>query len=372
MFHQEGHAALNATMPHPKVSVIVPVYNPGDALTHSVQSVLAQTYTNLELILIDDGSTDASPGVCDEFARIDDRVVVVHQRNGGVSSARNAGIAQATGEYLTFVDADDFLHPDALAIVMPGLLHDQADLACFGMTFVRHDGQRVVGRDVKSVARGMLLDSSEELSEHFFELFELNYWSSVWNKVFGTRFIRDNGIGFDGRVAVLEDFEFVVKTLTFTPKTLVLPDALYDYRIDVAQRSLSRRPDIDYLQNFSLLEESLQRFAAAIQIRSPRQVAQLNTMIFRFYLIGLEMFFARPLGHLTRYRHVKTYLMDERVTEAARNASPSRRGVAIMAWLTRRRSSILVYAALLSWRWAKCARRRGKIIVSRAGTFPRT
>lgn len=356
----------------PKVSVIVPVYNASEALNDSIGSILAQTYTNLELVLVDDGSTDASPAVCDEFASRDDRVVVVHQRNGGVSSARNTGIAEATGEYLTFVDADDFLHPDALATVMPRLRQDQADLACFGMTFVRHDGQRVVGRDVKSVAHGMLLESPDSLRESFFGLFELNYWSSVCNKVFSRRLVRDNRIEFDGRMAVLEDFEFVVTTLTCTPRTVVLPDALYDYRINVTQRSSSRRPDIDYLRNFRLLDESLQRLAIAIRIGSPRQVSQLSSMIFRFYLIGLEMYFARTMGHQTRYRSVKTYLADERVMAAARNAAPSRRGVAVVAWLVRRRCALLVYATLLSWRWTKSAQRRLQVIASRAGTFLRS
>lgn len=362
---------MNPAITEPKVSVIVPVYNAGEPLNDSLESILAQTYTNLELILVDDGSTDESPASCDQFARTDDRVIVVHQRNGGVSSARNTGIAQATGEYLTFVDADDFLHPDALATVMPRLLQDQGDLACFGLTFVHHDGQRVVKRDVKSVAHGMLLDSPDSLREHFFELFEMNYWSSVWNKVFSTRLIRDNQIEFDGRMAILEDLEFVVKTLSCMPRTIVLPDALYDYRIDVSQRSSSRRPDIDYLRNFGLLDESLRLLATAIGIESPEQVGQLNSMIFRFYLIGLEMFFARSVSHQTRYKNVKSYLRDERVIRAAQDASPSRRGVAVMAWLTRRRWTLLVYTTLLSWSWAKSAQRVTKVIVSRARTFQR-
>lgn len=352
----------------PRVSVIVPVYNAGEALNGSVESILAQTYTSLELILVDDGSTDESPAICDQFATLDDRVVVVHQRNGGVSSARNTGITTVTGDYLTFVDADDFLHPDALATVLPRLLQYNGELACFGMTFVHHEGQRVVARDVKSVAHTMLLDSPDSLREHFFGLFELNYWSSVWNKVFETQFVRHNQIMFDGHMAVLEDFEFVVKALTWGPRIVVLPDALYDYRIDVTKRSSSRRPDIDYLRNFRLLDDSLERLATAIRIDSPRQVGQLNAMIFRFYLIGVEIFFARPISHRVRYRNVKAYLADERVLRAAQIAAPTRRGVAVMAWLVRHRCMPLVYATLLARRWTKSTESGMRVIVSRVGT----
>lgn len=359
---------MNPTTPQPKVSVIVPVYNPGTALDGSVESILAQAYPNLELILVDDGSTDQSPAMCDQFATIDDRVVVIHQRNGGVSSARNAGIAKATGEYLTFVDADDFLHPDALATVLPRLLQDDGDLACFGMTFVHHEGDRVVTSDVKSAACPMLLDSPDLLREHFFELFGLNYWSSVCNKVFRTQFVRHNQMVFDARMAVLEDFEFVVKALTCDPRVIVLPEAFYDYRIDDTKRSSSRRPDIDYLRNFKLLDDSLGRLATAIRIGSPQQLSRLNAMVLRFYLIGVEMSFARPIGHRVRYRHVKAYLADERVLQAAQFAAPSRRGVAAMARLVRRRSTPLVYATLLGRHWAKSAKRGMKVIVSRAGT----
>jgi len=93
----------------PQITVIIPVFNAGEALRGSVASVLGQRDTRLELILVDDGSTDGSSDLCEQIASEDDRVVVLHKPNGGVSSARNLGIATATGDYLTFVDADDTL-----------------------------------------------------------------------------------------------------------------------------------------------------------------------------------------------------------------------------------------------------------------------
>lgn len=102
-------------MEEPKVSVIVPVYKAEDYLARCVDSLLAQTFTDFEIILVDDGSTDRSGEICDEYAGKDKRVKVIHQRNGGVTAARSAGVNAAGGEWITFVDADDFLPDTALS-----------------------------------------------------------------------------------------------------------------------------------------------------------------------------------------------------------------------------------------------------------------
>ena len=99
---------------NPRISVIVPVYNVEQYLPRCVESILAQIYENLEILLVDDGTKDNSGAICDAYARQDARVKAIHKKNGGLSSARNAGIDAATGEYLSFVDSDDWVHPDFL------------------------------------------------------------------------------------------------------------------------------------------------------------------------------------------------------------------------------------------------------------------
>lgn len=98
----------------PKISIIVPVYNVEKFLPQCLDSILAQTYTDYELILVDDGSKDRSPTICDDYAARDNRISVVHKSNGGVSAARNTGIEAARGEYITFIDSDDYISPDYL------------------------------------------------------------------------------------------------------------------------------------------------------------------------------------------------------------------------------------------------------------------
>ena len=111
------------------ISVIVPVFNVAGYLPQCVDSILSQDYGNLEVILIDDGSTDGSGEICDRYAALDSRVRVIHQKNGGAAAAKNAGLRLATGEYLAFADSDDYLEPGAYGFLMKALLETGADAA---------------------------------------------------------------------------------------------------------------------------------------------------------------------------------------------------------------------------------------------------
>lgn len=116
----------------PLISVIVPVYNVEPYLHKCVDSILNQTYRNLEVILVDDGSPDGCPAICDEYAEKDERVKVIHKKNGGLSDARNAGMAVAKGEYLSFVDSDDMLSANAIEILLRFAHKEDADLVIGG------------------------------------------------------------------------------------------------------------------------------------------------------------------------------------------------------------------------------------------------
>ncbi|GMO37902.1 MAG: hypothetical protein Ta2B_17610 [Termitinemataceae bacterium] len=122
----------------PVISVIIPVYNVEHYLRRCLDSVLAQTFTDFECILIDDGSPDKSPAICDEYAKKDSRFVVIHQANAGVSAARNAGLDIAQGEWITFVDSDDWIEPDMLRVLYQNAVKHQSDVSVCGVQ--RTDG----------------------------------------------------------------------------------------------------------------------------------------------------------------------------------------------------------------------------------------
>ena len=127
---------INYIILHKKVkmiSVIVPVYRVEKYLKRCVDSILQQTYENIEIILVDDGSPDQSGKICDDIARIDSRVRVIHKKNGGLSSARNAALEIINGDYVSFVDSDDLIHPQMFELLLNKMLENNSDVVCTGL-----------------------------------------------------------------------------------------------------------------------------------------------------------------------------------------------------------------------------------------------
>lgn len=146
------------------VSVISPVFNVSEYLRRGVDAVLTQSFHNFELILVDDGSTDDSGTICDDYAAIDNRVKVIHKKNGGVCSARNAGLDHARGEWVYFIDPDDVLLPDGLSTLVSGI-SDDVDAVLGGYEEIRTDGSLV--REVFSSAEYRFLGKSQSLRPLF-------------------------------------------------------------------------------------------------------------------------------------------------------------------------------------------------------------
>ena len=182
------------------LSIIVPVYNSAHFLPRCLDSICTQTYRNLEIICVNDGSTDGSAAILDEYAARDARIKVIHQENAGVSVARNAGLDTATGEYVTFVDADDWLEPDMFEEVL--LLFDaETDIVGVG---VRIDGDIEWKTELETYFRAMPRVKTTLKTE----LYEsLNV--SLWNKVYRRSLIEQNDILFPAGVAYGEDLAFV-------------------------------------------------------------------------------------------------------------------------------------------------------------------
>ncbi len=162
----------------PLLSIIVPVYKVEKYLDQCISSIRAQTYTNLEILLVDDGSPDACPGICDEAARQDGRIQVIHKKNGGLSDARNAGLDVARGQYIGFVDSDDYIAPNMYEVLLHAALTNDADMALCNYTSVRENTstiQSLVDRDQSYSKREFI----EKLTEP-----GGGYFVVVWNKLY--------------------------------------------------------------------------------------------------------------------------------------------------------------------------------------------
>lgn len=218
------------------ISVLVPVYNVKDYLRHCIESVLAQSETSFELLLVDDGSTDGSGDICDEYALKDERIRVIHQQNQGVSAARNAALDSARGEWICFLDSDDYVAPDYLsAFMQQGCLKED----CFNI-----QGWRTVsdidGTVISSFAYPDLFVDSGNM---YAVLDDVNYFSNsrVMEKLFNKKVLDENNIRFRQDLTVREDALFVYTYRAKMKSMRLLSTTAYHYRRAFGRTTLSSK-----------------------------------------------------------------------------------------------------------------------------------
>lgn len=209
---------------NPTVSIIVPIYNAEGFLRRCVDSILTQEYTDFELILVDDGSTDASASICDEYAASDDRVRVIHKVNSGVSDTRNLAISEACGTYLQFLDSDDWITPDATKSFVRAAKEHDCDM-------VISDFYRVVGERLshKGDIEETTVMSQEEFASHMMENPADFYYGVLWNKLYKREIIEKYHIRMDTSISWCEDFLFNLEYIRHAESFYALQVPIYYY-----------------------------------------------------------------------------------------------------------------------------------------------
>lgn len=214
----------------PLVSVILPVYNTEKYLPRCIESLLSQTLKDIEIILVDDGSTDGSVALIEAYAQKDERVRLIRQPNSGAGAARNNGLANALGEAVQFLDSDDYFEPDMLEETYRKLKEDDAEIVIFQA--FEHDettGQDDLLESSLRISRcpGQYPFPSEKLPRFLFNNFRLE----VWNKLFRTRFIRENGICFQN-IANTNDIAFTMEALAAAKRITLCSKPLVHYCVN--------------------------------------------------------------------------------------------------------------------------------------------
>lgn len=213
-----------------KVSVIMPVYNSGEYLKTAVKSVLLQSLREFELILVDDGSTDGSSEVCDEFAKSDERVKVIHQKNAGICNARNAAIQIAKGEYLAFSDHDDEYLPRLLEDSLNYALENNLDVVKYGHNVIKIRGDKPIG--AYAIHFETRKYHKEYIGENYINLFLQGALTCVWDGIYRKSFIIDNNIKFDTTFkSGGEDVDFMGKIISCQPNLATLATVFYSHYI---------------------------------------------------------------------------------------------------------------------------------------------
>lgn len=202
------------------ISVIVPIYKVEPYLDRCVRSIVVQTYEYLEIILVDDGSPDTCPAMCDDWAEKDNRIKVIHKENGGLSDARNAGLAVATGEYISFIDSDDYIAPEFVAELYEAITQTGADIAECAVAYV-DEADNILRH--RGVATTMQMDKIAALRRL---VLEDGIYQTVWNKLYRREVI--DGILFEKGKHHEDDF-WTYQIFDRIKKLAVVDKALYNY-----------------------------------------------------------------------------------------------------------------------------------------------
>ena len=211
-----------------KVSIVVPAYNGEKYIEGCVRNLKQQTYDNLEFVLVDDGSTDRTPAMCDEAAAEDERFVVIHQKNGGLSAARNAGTAAATGDYVAYVDVDDDITPELVSDNVEIALRSDADVVMFNFWYYNVD----TGVKKDNPYSGDFEGSGDEFFHKALgKAIKYEVFNAPWNKLYKLDFLRKNNLQFLPEFPIYEDIIFASRMLQYAKKIAVNSKRYYVYYV---------------------------------------------------------------------------------------------------------------------------------------------
>ena len=209
------------------ISVVIPMYNCKNTIERCVNSIICQTYENIEIILVDDGSTDDTYIKCNEMKKKDERIKIIRKENGGVSSARNIGIKQARGIFITFIDADDYIRKDYISTLYNNM--GDNDLVISNAIIIKNNSSKKFNR--LFMARCVNYKRAVEmlLSDKFFQ-------STPWGKMYKTELAKR--VKFDEKMSIAEDHKFLIDYISISKKIKLIP--FYGYIYVINENSLSR------------------------------------------------------------------------------------------------------------------------------------
>ena len=251
------------------ISIVIPVYNVDKYLSQCLESIINQTYQDLEIIIIDDGSSDNSPQICDEFAKKDKRITVIHKENGGAASARNEGLRKATGDFLAFVDSDDYIEKNAYSTMMEVMSREGADIVecAFSFKFRDKETEEYVFQEEKQ------FDQIKYLS-----LFTTQWTCGlIWNKLFRREVLHN--VFFEEGHQIDDEF-FTYQGVMTARKIVFAPSILYHYRMRAS--GLMKNPEAYERILFDRLDYSTKRRRKVVE-----QYPELKQVFDHSYLESL-------------------------------------------------------------------------------------
>ena len=232
------------------ISVVIPVYNVERYIERCVTSVVNQTYRNLEIILVDDGSPDKCPELCDEWAKKDNRIKVIHKKNAGLGMARNTGIDNATGDYICFFDSDDYIELNTIYECVKRIQSGQPDIILFGSNTINNNGE-IVSNMIPNTPKEFY-ENDEVINYVLPNLMgpdpisgkTSNLQMSAWASLFSIKLIKDNNWRFvSEREYISEDFYSLLSLYKFVASVVIIKEAFYNYCFNGSSLTHAYKPD---------------------------------------------------------------------------------------------------------------------------------
>lgn len=238
-----------------KVSVIIPIYKVEKYLDRCMKSVFLQSYKNIEIILVDDGSPDECPRMCEQYAKEDDRIKVIHKENGGLSSARNAGLDISTGDYVMFLDSDDYVSNEYVKSAVDGLEKADAQWLAFNYRIENESDGSCVETDFASNFFEIKSDDDRFKLLVYYMQWKASY--SVWNKIYVRNIIEENGLRFeDNKKIFAEDIYFNMCYLIHVNRIACIKDCLMTY-IERSNSIMGKEGNVIQLNRFVELNKAI-------------------------------------------------------------------------------------------------------------------
>lgn len=291
----------------PLISIVLPIYNVESYLDRCIESVVGQSYENIEIILVDDGSKDNCPRICDAWALRDKRVKVIHKENSGLGMARNTGTDNATGDYICYFDSDDYIRKDAIEHIVGCIMETGAELVTFGFTFVEDRGK--INKGVIPFTPKKVYEGSEVRDWFLPNLIgpnqkgggKYNLWASAWCFCYSATLIAQSSWRFvSEREIISEDVYSLLKLFAHVQSVAVLSEPLYCYCLNPASLTHVYRPDrIAMLAHFyDACIELCEQYGYGEEVRKSLAQPYLS------FLIGAMKQAARN-GGLAGYKEIK-------------------------------------------------------------------
>lgn len=332
----------------PIVSIVVPIYNAGRFLWDSLKSIWRQSFQNWEAILVDDGSTDRSVGICDQIASEEPRFRVIHQQNGGVSRARNAGIEASRGKYLMFIDADDLVERTYLQSMVNALEKNRVDLAVCGYERFRGDWTEphpyvrystVVMRDIRE-----FLMAFTEAKTNLFGV-------AIWGKLYRADIIRKYKLRFDPEISYEEDCDFNVRYFARASSAVALGDVLYRYRQSDESLSKAYRKD-----TFRFLVNGFQKRCALMQSMGLDEyrpsLEAILLLVIKSTCLKIQKSDLSRAEQLEEYRKIVAFPEAQQAARYPKNKRPNSGVTRAVAFALRRKSARMLRAVMDGWKLA--------------------